>query len=94
MCLTTGSTSAPISTDCGVGVAVGEQAREGAAPGHAVAPGVVDDEHGPRRRLGALGRDAGACADAYEDLARSDLLAELLKYLAISALPVHSVFLL
>ena len=47
-----------------VGVAVGEQAGERAAPGHAVAARVVDDDQVDAAGLLALGRQAGAGAAA------------------------------
>ena len=66
---TTGSTSAAISLDDLVGVAEGEQAGGGAAAGHAVAAGVVDDDEVDAAGLLALGREAGAGAAADDRLA-------------------------
>ena len=51
-----------------VGVAVGQQAGEAAAPGHPVAAGVVDDDQVDAAALGELGRDAGAGAGADDRL--------------------------
>ena len=59
-----------------VGVAVGEQAGERAAPGHAVAARVVDDDQVDAAGLLALGRQAGAGAAADDGLAGGDLGAE------------------
>ena len=47
-----------------VGVAVGEQAGRRAAPGHAIAAGIVDDDQVDAAGLLALGRQAGAGAAA------------------------------
>ena len=52
-----------------VGVAVGQQAGERAAAGHAVAAGVVDDDEVDAAGLLALGREAGAGAAADDRLA-------------------------
>ena len=65
---TTGKHLAGHLDDDAVGVAVGHQAGERAAPGHAVAPGVVDDDEVGAARLGALGGDAGAGAAADDGL--------------------------
>ncbi len=62
-----------------VGVAVGEQAGERAAPGHAVAARVVDDDQVDAAGLLALGRQAGAGAAADDRPARGDLGAEALR---------------
>ena len=62
-----------------VGVAVGEQAGERAAAGHAVAAGVVDDDEVDAARLLALGREPGAGAAADDRLAARDHAAELLQ---------------
>ena len=59
-----------------IGVAVGEEARRAAAPGHAIAAGVVDDEQVDAAGLFALGRQARAGAAADDRLAARDLLAE------------------
>ena len=55
-----------------VGVAEGEEAGGGAAAGHAVAAGVVDDDEVDAAGLLALGREAGAGAAADDGLARGD----------------------
>ena len=54
-----------------VGVAVGEQARRRAAPGHAVAAGIVDDDQVDAAGLLALRREAGAGAAADDRDARA-----------------------
>ena len=59
-----------------VGVAIGEQARERAAAGHAVAAGIVDDDEIDAAGLLALGRKAGAGAAADDRLALRDHRAE------------------
>ena len=56
-----------------VGVAVGQQAGERAAPGHAVAARVVDHDQVDAAGLLALGRQAGAGAAADDRLAARDL---------------------
>ena len=62
-----------------VGVAVGEQAGERAAPGHAVAARVVDDDEVDAAGLLALGRQARAGAAADQRPAGGDLGAEALE---------------
>ena len=52
-----------------VGVAIGEQAGERAAAGHAVAAGIVDDDEVDAARLLAFGGKAGAGAAADDRLA-------------------------
>ena len=59
-----------------VGVAVGQQPGQGAAPGHAIAPGVVDDDEVNAAGLDELGGDAGAGAGADDGPARGDLGAQ------------------
>ena len=73
-----------------VGVAVGEQARGGAAPGHAVAAGIVDDDQVDAARLLALGRDAGAGAAADDRHAAAIMSRNLSRSFlrSIIALPV------
>ena len=60
-----------------VGVAVGHQPGERAAPGHAVAAGVVDDDEVDAAGLLALRREPGAGAAADDGLAARDHRAEL-----------------
>ena len=62
-----------------VGVAVGQQPRERAAAGHAVAPGVVDHDEVDAAGLLALGGQAGAGAAADDGLAAGDHGLELVE---------------
>ena len=59
-----------------VGVAVGEQPGERAAPRHAVAARIVDDDEVDAARLLAFRRDARAGAAADDRLAGGDLGAQ------------------
>ena len=62
-----------------VRVAVGKQARERAAAGHAEAAGVVDDEDVGAAGLSRLRRDARAGADAEQDVALGEGLTETIE---------------
>ena len=63
-----------------VGVAVGQQAGQGAATGHPVPPaGVVDDEEVDPADLPALGRQAGAGAAADDRLTPGTITAAVLR---------------
>ncbi len=62
-----------------VGVAIGHQAGERAAPGHAVAAGVVDDDQVDAAGFLAFGGKPGAGAAADDRLAARDHGAELLQ---------------
>ena len=61
-----------------IGVAIGHQAGERAAPGHAVAAGIVDDDEVDAAGLLALRRQPGAGAAADDRLAARDHGAEFL----------------
>src|SRR5439155_13295430 len=55
-----------------IGVAIGQEPGERAAPGHPVAAGIVDDDEVDAARLLAFGRQAGAGAAADDRLAPRD----------------------
>ena len=79
VCFTTGSTSRAISITICVGVAIGHQAGERAAAGHAVAAGIVDHDEVDAAGFLAFGGQAGAGAAADDRLAARDHVVELVE---------------
>ena len=89
VCFTTGSTSKRHLLDDLVGVAIGEQARRRAAPGHAVAAGIVDDDEVDAAGFLAFGREAGAGAAADDRLAACHHVAEFFEDFVARAMARH-----